>query len=327
MYPDGLRRRREPSSKLNGCKRIRFCSTVARTSLHAACMRQRTARLFILLPFLVWAAGCTGALPPSRSVNSALDFLYPQGVTAAEPASSVTLHLPVRVGLAFAPNRSSQPDPITEEQKQKLLARVAAAFKEHEAIGHLEVVPAIYLQPAGGFANLDQIRSLLGLDLMVLLSYDQSQFTESTRASWTYLTVVGPFLIEGEKNDTLTVMDAVVYDVHSRALLFRAAGESRVKGWSSPLNVTRKRRTFASEGFDQAVPSLIASLSTALARFEEQAKNGTVQGPGTPAVALYNAEGERITAGGKGGGALGIPELLVAALLGVSLLARRRTGA
>lgn len=290
-------------------------------------MRHRIARLSLLL-LLLALTGCTGALPPSRRVNSALDFLYPQGVMAAEPASAVTLKLPVRVGLAFAPNRSHQPDPITEEQKQKLLARVAAAFKEHEAIGHLEVVPAIYLQPAGGFANLDQIRGSLGLDLMVLLSYDQSQFTESTRASWTYLTVVGPLLIEGERNDTRTVMDAVVYDIHSRTLLFRAAGESTVKGWSSPLNVTRKRRTFASEGFEKATPNLITSLDSALARFEEQAKNGTVQGPGTPAVALYNAQGERITAGSGGGGALGIPELLAAALLGAALLIRRRaTGA
>ena len=294
-------------------------------------MRHRIARLSILLsilPLLASIAGCRGALPPSRRVNSALDFLYPQGVTAAEPASAVALRLPVRVGLAFAPNRSNQPDPITEEQKHVLLSKVAAAFKKHEAIGHLEVVPTAYLQPGGGFANLEQIRSLLGLDLMVLLSYDQSQFTDSTRASWTYLTVVGPFLIEGEKNDTLTVMDAVVYDVHSRALLFRAAGESRVKGWSSPLNVHRKRRTFASEGFEKATPSLITSLNLALARFEEQAKAGTIHGPGTPALALYNAQGERIIAGGAGkggGGALGIPELLVAALLGISLLARRRS--
>lgn len=285
-------------------------------------MRHRTAP-FVLLLLSLW--GCTGALPPSRRVNSALDFLYPQGALTAEPASAVTLNLPVRVGLAFAPSRSNQPDPITEEQKQTLLARVAAAFKEHEGIGYLEVVPAIYLQPAGGFANLDQIRRSLGLDLMVLLSYDQSQFTESTRASWTYLTVVGPLLIEGDRNDTRTVMDAVVYDIHSRTLLFRAAGESTVKGWSSPLNVTRKRRTYASEGFEKATPRLIASLNSALTRFEEQARNGTIQGPGTPAVALYNAQGERITSRSGGGGALGVPELLVAALLGAALLIRRRT--
>lgn len=287
-------------------------------------MRHRKALLWVGLPLLIAAAGCGGTLPPSRSVNSALDFLYPQGATAAEPPRQVVLRLPVRVGLAFAPNRENLADPITEEQKQSLLARVAAAFQEHEAIGRLEVVPTTYLQPGGGFANLDQIRSSLGLDLMVLLSYDQSQFTEATRASWTYITVIGPLLIEGEKNDTRTVIDAVVYDIRSQALLFRAAGESTVKGHSSPLNVARKRRTFASQGFEKATGDMIASLNTALEQFEEQAKRGTVQGPGTPAIAMYDAKGQQITATSGGGGALGIPELLAAALLGFSLLVRRQ---
>jgi rhombotail lipoprotein len=286
-------------------------------------MRHRTALLFILLPLLILAVGC-GTFAPTRRVNSSLDFLYPEGVTAAEPASEVVLKLPLRVGLAFAPNRDDRTDPITEEQKQRLLARVAAAFKQHEAIRHLEVVPTAYLQPGGGFHNLEQIRGSLGLDLMVLLSYDQSQFTESTRASWTYLTVIGPLLIEGEKDETRTVMDAVVYDIRSQALLFRAAGESTVKGRSSPLNVDRKRRTYASKGFDKAIDPLITNLDTALARFEEQARTGTVQGPGTPAIAMYSAKGERITTASKGGGSLGIPELIAAALLGLALLARRR---
>ena len=263
--------------------------------------------------------GCIASLPPTRRVNSALDFLYPEGMTAAEPASQVVLELPVRVGLAFAPNRVDQFDPITEEQKQRLLNRVAGAFREHEAIGHLETVPTTYLQPGGSFANLEQIQRTLGLDLIVLLSYDQSQFTESTRASWTYWTVIGPLLIEGEKNDTRTVMDAVVYDIRSQALLFRAAGESTVKGHSSPLNVSRKRRTFAAEGFEKATGDLITSLNGALEQFETQAKNGTVQGPGTPEIAMYNAQGEQITNGG--GGALGASDLIAIALL---LLIRRR---
>jgi rhombotail lipoprotein len=286
-------------------------------------MKHRIALLVGSLLVLVQTAGCVGSMPPSHRVNSALDFLYPQGVTAATPAGEVVLKLPLRVGLAFAPSRGYRHDPITEEQKQKLLGRVADAFKENKAISHLEVVPTAYLQPEGSFANLDQIRSSLGLDLMVLVSYDQAQFTEATRASWTYLTVVGPLLIEGEKNDTRTVMDAVVYDINSQALLFRAAGESTVNGRSSPLNVERKRRVYAAEGFEQATRSLIENLHTALARFDEQARNGTVQGPGTPAIAMYSAKGERIT-GGSGGGALGIPELILAALIGVSLLLRRR---
>ncbi len=289
-------------------------------------MRHRTAVFLGALPLLFLLTGCGGTFRPVHTTNSALDFLYPQGTTAGVPASQVTLKMPLRVGLAFAPSRSNQADPITEEQKQSLLTRVADAFKEHKAIGHLEVVPTTYLQPGGSFANLEQLRSSLGLDLMVLLSYDQAQFTESTRASWTYLTVIGPLLIEGEKNDTRTVVDAVVYDIPSRALLFRAAGESTVKGRSSPLNVERKRRTFASEGFGKATDSLITSLSASLNRFEEQARNGTVQGPGTPAIAMYNPQGERITSssgGGGGGGAINAAALFPLALLLAALLWKR----
>jgi rhombotail lipoprotein len=283
-------------------------------------MRQRISFLLVLLPCLVFQTGCQTTLPPTQQTNSALDFLYPQGVIAASPAKQVVLQLPVRAGLAFAPNTSA--DPITEEQKQRLLAEVAQAFKAHKGIGNLEVIPSTYLAPGGGFANLDQVRAMLGLDLVVLVSYDQAQFTESTRASWTYLTVVGPFLIEGEKNDTRTLVDAVVYDIRSRALLFRAAGESTVKGRSSPLNVDRKRRKFAATGFEQATDNLITNLNTALAQFEQQAKNGTVQGPGTPAIAMYDKEGQQITSA-NGGGALGAVELIGAALL---LLALRFSG-
>jgi rhombotail lipoprotein len=289
-------------------------------------MRHRIAVLFLLIP-CVALAGCGASWTPTRRTNSALDFLYPQGMTSAQPAQDVVLKMPVRVGLAFAPNPSREADPITEQQKQKLLKEVAAAFQAHKGIGHLEVIPTAYLQAGGGFTNLDQIRASFGLDLMVLLSYDQAQFTESTRASWTYLTVVGPLLIEGEKNDTRTVVDAVVYDIQSRALLFRAAGDSTVKGWSSPLNVDRKRRTFAAEGFDKANGLLIAQLNTALAQFEEQARAGTIRGPGTPAIAMYDAQGQRITAGSRGGGAFGAVELIGTALLALALLAGRRNRA
>jgi rhombotail lipoprotein len=287
-------------------------------------MRHRMAVLLLLVPCMALQVGCGGTLRPTRRTNSALDFLYPQGIMAAQPAQEVVLQLPVRVGLAFAPNRSQEADPITEEQKQRLLAEVAAAFQAHKGIGHLEVVPTTYLQPGGGFINLDQIRASLGLDLIVLLSYDQAQFTESTRASWTYLTVVGPLLIEGEKNDTRTVVDAVVYDIQSRALLFRAAGESTVKGRSSPLNVDRKRRKFAAAGFEKATDTLIAQLNTALAQFEEQARAGTVQGPGTPAIAMYDAQGQRITAENRGGGAFGAVEMIGAGMLALALFTSGR---
>ncbi len=41
---------------------------------------------------------------------------------------------------------------------------------------------------------------------------------------------MGAYVVKGEKNETRTLMDAVVYDIRSRALLFRASGESGIIG-------------------------------------------------------------------------------------------------
>lgn len=286
----------------------------------------------LLLAAALLAAACGGSYT-TRRASSALDFLYPGGAGSGEPAQSVTLKLPVRVGIAFAPAGDGGgytaygADPISESLKQGLLEKVAAAFRSHEGIGRIEVVPSHYLKPGGGFTNLAQLAATLGLDLAVLVSYDQVQITESSRASWTYLTVVGPLLIEGEKNDTRTVMDAVVYDIPSRALLFRAAGDSKVNERSSPLNEARTRRRMAEEGFAKATTDLITNLDTALAGFEEQAKSGTVRGAGTPAIAMYDKSGKQIGGGGTNGGgagALGASALAALALLAGAGLAERR---
>src|SRR5690606_6604557 len=113
---------------------------------------------------------------------------------------------------------------------------------------------------------------------------------------------VGALLIEGEKNETRTVVDAVVYDLPSRALLLRSAGESAVRARSGPFTVTRTRRELAAEGFSKATDALIGDLDRALAAFETQARTGTVQGPGTPAVTLLDATGQPLGPGSAGAG-------------------------
>ena len=64
---------------------------------------------------------------------------------------------------------------------------------------------------------------------------------------------------------------------------------------------------------------MIAQLNTALAQFEEQARAGTIRGPGTPAIAMYDAQGQRITAENRGGGAFGAVEMIGVGLLALSL--------
>lgn len=285
-------------------------------------MAHRHVSSAIVALALLLAAACV-TTGPTRVRSSALDFLYPGGTAAANPATDVTLHLPVRVGLGFAPAGDRQ-EPISEVKKQQVLNQVAEAFREHKGIGQIEVVPSAYLEPGGSFQNLDRIAASLGVDLMAVVSYDQTTITESTRASWSYLTVVGPLFIKGEKNELQTFVDAVIYDIKSRALLFRAPGQSTLKGRSNPLTVERTRRMLAEQGFDDASKDLIANLNTALATFEEQAKSGTVRGAGTPAIAVYDKTGARVGASGGGGGAIGMAEALAAALLAAVLLGARR---
>lgn len=287
--------------------------------------RLSLAALILLLSLEV---ACSSYAPARRS-SSALDFLYPSGTAAQAAATDVTLRLPVRVGLAFAPGGTAsygeETGGLTEAERQVLLDKVAAAFRKAKGVGSIEVVPSLYLTPGGGFTNLDRLRSTLGIDLMVLVSYDQAQFTESTRVSWTYLTVIGPLLIEGEKNEVRTLVDAVIYDIPSRALLFRAAGESTVGGRSSPLNETRKRRRFSTEGFAKATDDLIVNLGAALEAFEQQSQSGTVRGQGTPRIAVYDAAGQQVnTSEGGGSGAFGPFEMALAGLLGLAWLVGRR---
>lgn len=273
-------------------------------------------RLVLLAPLLLATlavAGCGTRASVLRS--SALDYLYPKGAEAV-PASDVTLSLPARIGLAFAPGQASgAADPFAEGQKQKLLERIAASFRGRRNIGSLVTIPTHYLQPGGSFENLDRLAAAFGVDLMMIVSYDQRQFSDSTNWSWTYLTIVGAFAVQGEKNETVTFLDGVVYDIRSRALLFRAAGESRTGASATPLGTERELRRESEAGFEAAADQLIANLEPALAAFEEQAAKGTVRGPGTPAIKVAPEEG-----------AIAFGPLELAAALGAAALglARRR---
>ena len=268
--------------------------------------------------FAILAVACVAGRPLVVK-NSALDFLYADNAATASPPSDVRLELPLRVGLAFAPSAAGIPDPFTELQKQKLLSRIREAFEQNEFVQQIEVIPTTYLAPAGGFENLERLRVAFGVDLMGLVSYDQRQFTETSGSSWTYLTVIGAYLVKGEKNETRTVMDAVIYDIPSRTLLFRAAGSSESKGAATPVGVNRRLREESEGGFDTATDDLIVNLETALETFQEQVKSGSVRGPGTPAIEVVaNPE-----TGAGGAGAFGAFDLMAAlALLAVAWRSR-----
>ena len=269
---------------------------------------------------------CASCMSHQRQIkSSALDFLYPKGGEAVPPRD-VNLQLPLRVGLAFAPQTGRQGATFDETQKQALLERVAEAFRDHEGIRDVEAIPTSYLEPGGGFANLDKLVSAFGIDIMAMISYDQFQFSESGRSSWAYWTLIGAYVVKGEKNETRTLMDAVIYDIPSRAMLFHASGQSSLSGRATPVEVGKSMRKASEEGFLHATDDLISNLDRALESFAEQAASGTVRGEGTPAIAMVDESGQPLQSGEGGGGAgsLGASEVFVALLLLLPAMAQRR---
>lgn len=64
----------------------------------------------------------------------------------------------------------------------------------------------------------------------------------------------------GEKNDTHTMLDAAVYDIRSRKMLFRAPGTSHIKAHATLANLSEQRRSDSAVGFKKAATQMIANL-------------------------------------------------------------------
>ena len=132
-----------------------------------------------------------------------------------------------------------------------LLGRVKEAFAETEEIERIEVVPSSFVTPAGGFDNLEQIRSALGIDLIVLISFEQTQFDDANVASITYWTIVGAYVVPGNENETHTLVHASVFDIESEVLLLNASGTSVVEDRTTAVNLERALREDRLAGFAQ----------------------------------------------------------------------------
>ena len=211
--------------------------------------------------------------------SSVVDYLYPKQTEPVITPGVPVLRLPLRVGLAFVPAGAGHnwAGDFSEAQKAELLKRVAAEFKANSFIQSIEIIPTTYLREGGGFENLDRVRALLELDVVVLVAYDQLQFTDQNKLSLAYWTIVGAYIFHGNKNDTDTLLEAVVYDIPSRKLLFRAPGSNLLKATSTRVEVRENLRNDSVESFNCAADDLIANLKTELAAFRERIKTAPEQ--------------------------------------------------
>jgi rhombotail lipoprotein len=100
------------------------------------------------------------------------------------------------------------------------------------------------------------------------------------------------------------MLDTAVYDIQSRKMLFRAPGTSKVKGRSTPVNLSEELRIDSVKGFQEAAEKMTANLDLQLTKFKEKIKEKPEE------VKIVHREGY------SGSGSLGVMEgvLLMLAL-------------
>ncbi|RZJ98683.1 MAG: rhombotarget lipoprotein [Flavobacterium sp.] len=239
--------------------------------------------------------GCAGQQKATKS--SVVDYLYPKDSGKTVTPSIPQLTLPIKLGVAFVPeqqnrengskfwtSRANLDTALTEAKKMLIVQKITTHFRQYVFVGDIKEIPSAYLTPGGSFTNLEQVKTMYDIDVIALISHDQVQFTDEGFLSMSYWTLVGAYLISGEKNDTNTLMDTVVYDISSKKMLFRAPGTSTVKGKSTPINLGEELRADSAKGFDIATDDMIKNLDIQLALFREKAK----QNPGLIKISSGN---------------------------------------
>jgi rhombotail lipoprotein len=204
--------------------------------------------------------------------SSVVQYLYPDQTEHIETPGIPRLALPLKVGVAFVPENTGRNQTLTERDKMELMNEVSKNFRKYDFVKSIELIPSAYLREKGSFANLDQLHTMYGVDVVTLLSYDQTQFTDEGLASITYWTLIGAYIIPGEKNDTHTMVDASVYDIKSRKMLFRAPGINHIKSKATPINLSEQLRIDSLKSFKEASKDLVTNLEMQLDLFKEQVK-------------------------------------------------------
>lgn len=240
--------------------------------------------LLIILITIILFSGCAQQV---RRSSSLFDYLDTDTKKPIEESTIPAISMPLRIGIAFVPEsynatitsyrenmdlRFGSEFTIVFSGKEKidLMERIGSGLKEYPFVKSVEIIPPNYMVSKGGFTHLELTRDMFGVDVIVLLSYDQVQFTSEDFWSISYWTIVGAWCFKGEKNDTNTMFDAAVYHIPSHKLLFQATGTSHIKARATLINLKESLRQDSLEGFNKAADSLVDNLKKRFDIFEEK---------------------------------------------------------
>jgi rhombotail lipoprotein len=197
------------------------------------------------------------------------------------------LRVPLRVGLAFLPEQRTQDASLAAADKQELLERIRARFRDRKFVSEIVVIPDYYLKNASGlagpqgiqrlysgFEGLEGVQRLYNIDLMALVSYDQVTHVDDNEWSLGYLTIVGAYVLKGSRHDTVTLVDLAVVDPATRSLVLRAGGTDARQGNATLIEKQREMRSAGLESFGAATARMIENFDGALTTFETDVRSG-----------------------------------------------------
>ena len=254
----------------------------------------------------------------TRNSSSVVDFLYGQTSGGALPREDAVpeLRLPLRVGLAFLPPRNGQ-IALDAAHQNELLERIRQRFSTRHFVSEIVIIPDYYLGQRRGFEGLQGVQRLYGVDLMAVVSYDQATHGDENGWSLGYLTIVGAYMLKGDRHDISTLVDLAVVDPVSRSLVLRAGGVDVRHGNSTMIDAERDTRDAGVQGFSAATDQMIEHFDAALTQFEAQVRAGKAN------VRVVHKSTSAAPSGGSGGGGA-LSWTLVTLLVGV--VAIRLTG-
>jgi rhombotail lipoprotein len=246
---------------------------------------------------LAWSVSACAELAYTRaggSSSSLVEYLYPHNSRPPLQDTVPELRLPLRVGLAFLPARGVAP--LDEAHQQQLMERIRQRFSSRPFVSEIVLIPDYYLGKQGGFQGLEGVQRLYGVDLMALVSYDQTLHESNTRWSLGYLTIAGAFILNGDRHDISTLVDLAVVDPGSRSLVLRAGGTDVRHGTATAINEGVASREAQVASFSAATDQMIDHFDTALDHFQSDVRAGKAN------VRVVHKSNPT---GGGGGGALG----------------------
>lgn len=227
--------------------------------------------LIILLACLPLCPGCaySSSVRTNQNQSNLATFLF-GGATPQRPSQKVPLAIPARVGVVFVPGDPALSS-IPETTKKEVVEAVRSQLSKHSRyVAGAQSIPTMYLSPKGGVSNLEQVAGQFDVDVIVLLGANQFQKHErNPLAAFLDLTVIGAFVIPGNTVDTSTVLEAAVYHVPSRALIFRTDGSDKKASRSTEFGSTRAAHNDAVSSIEDASRRLVVSISDALVGFEK----------------------------------------------------------